>query len=148
MLTKERIGLFLGPVLFLVFGFLFRPDGMDVAAATTLGAILWIATWWVTEAVPIPITSLLPLVLFPLLNIVSIEEMGSAYADDIIFLFMGGFMLALALEKWDLHKRIALSIIVKVGTNSRLIVLGFMLATAFLSMWISNTATTLSLIHI
>lgn len=148
MLTKERIGLILGPVLFLVFGFLFRPDGMEVAAATTLGAILWIATWWVTEAVPIPITSLMPLVLFPLLNIVTIEQMGSAYADDIIFLFMGGFMLALALEKWDLHKRIALSIIVKVGTNSRLIVLGFMLATAFLSMWISNTATTLMMIPI
>lgn len=148
MLTKERIGLILGPVLFLIFGFLFRPDGMDVQAATALGAILWIATWWVTEAVPIPITSLMPLVLFPLLNIVSIEQMGSAYADDIIFLFMGGFMLALALEKWDLHKRIALSIIVKVGTNSRLIVLGFMLATAFLSMWISNTATTLMMIPI
>ena len=146
--TKEQIGLWLGPALFLIFGFGFRPESMSADAAHALGAILWIATWWVTEAVPIPVTSLLPLVLFPLLGIVTIGDMGPAYADSLIFLFMGGFMLALALEKWNLHKRIALSIILKVGTNTRLIVLGFMLATGFLSMWISNTATTLMMIPI
>lgn len=145
---KELIGLILGPVLFIVFGFILQPDGMDLAAARTLGAILWIATWWVTEAIDIAMTSLLPLVLFPLLGIVTIEDMGSAYADDLIFLFMGGFILALALEKWNLHRRIALNIILRVGTNSRLIVLGFMIATGFLSMWISNTATTLMMVPI
>lgn len=148
MVSKERIGLVLGPLLFLLFGFIVRAADMPADAAHALGAILWIAVWWVTEAVPIPITSLLPLVLFPLLGLVTIAEMSSAYADELIFLFMGGFMLALALEKWNLHRRIALSIILGVGTNTRLIVLGFMLATGFLSMWISNTATTLMMLPI
>lgn len=148
MPSKEQIGRLLGPILFLIFGFGIRADDMTASAAHALGAILWIAVWWVTEAVPIPITSLLPLVLFPLLQLVTIEQMGAAYADELIFLFMGGFMLALSLEKWNLHRRIALRIILAIGTNTRLIVLGFMLATGFLSMWISNTATTLMMIPI
>ncbi len=148
VLNKERIGLVLGPLLFVVFGFAVRAADMPADAAHALGAICWIAVWWVTEAVPIPITSLLPLVLFPLLGLVTIKEMSSAYADELIFLFLGGFILALSLEKWNLHKRIALSISLAIGTNTRLIVLGFMLATGFLSMWISNTATTLMMIPI
>ena len=148
MRTKEQVGLLLGPVLFLVFGFLVRPADMSVDAAHALGAILWIAVWWVTEAVPIPVTSLLPLVLFPLLGLVTIKQMSAAYADELIFLFLGGFILALSLERWNLHRRIALSVILAIGTNTRLIVLGFMVATGFLSMWISNTATTLMMIPI
>ncbi len=147
-ITKERIGLVLGPALFVLFAFVLPMDSMEPVAARTLGAVLWIATWWVTEAIPMPVTSLLPLALFPLLGSVGIKDMGSAYAEEMIFLFMGGFILALALEKWNLHKRISLNIILLVGTNTRRIVLGFMLATGFLSMWISNTATALMMLPI
>lgn len=148
MLHKKYLGLFLGPTLFLIIWFLFRPEGFSDEARAVLAATCWIACWWVTEAVPIPITSLLPLTFFPLLKVMSIKEVSQPYISPIIFLFIGGFMLALALEKWNLHRRIALNIILKVGTRSRLIVLGFMLATAILSMWISNTATTLMMIPI
>jgi len=104
--------------------------------------------WWITEAVPIPVTALLPLVLFPILNVFPILESTAPYASPIIFLFMGGFLLALGLEKHDLHRRIALNLIRLTGTHSNGIILGFMIATAFLSMWISNTATTVMMLPI
>jgi sodium-dependent dicarboxylate transporter 2/3/5 len=112
-------------------------------------------TWWITEALPMPVVALLPLILFPLLNISKLEETAAPYANPIIFLFMGGFMLGLAIEKWSLHKRIALNIVKITGTSGDRIVLGFILATGLLSMWLSNTATTmmmfpiaLSVIHV
>jgi sodium-dependent dicarboxylate transporter 2/3/5 len=112
-------------------------------------------TWWVTEALPMPVVALLPLVLFPLLGIGEIKSVAANYADPVIFLFMGGFMLGLAMEKWNLHRRIALSIVKLTGTSGNRIVLGFILATGLISMWISNTATTmmmfpiaLSVIHV
>ena len=112
-------------------------------------------TWWVTEALPMPVVALLPLILFPLLHIAKLEETAAPYANPVIFLFMGGFMLGLAIEKWNLHRRIALNIIRITGTSGNKIVLGFILATGLLSMWLSNTATTmmmfpiaLSVIHV
>lgn len=112
-------------------------------------AVTWLmAMWWMTEAVPIPITSLLPVVLFPCLKILPSSSVAKHYMNEIILLFMGGFFLALAIQKWDLHKRISLHIVHKLGENTANMVLGFMLASAGLSMWISNTATTMMLLPI
>ena len=112
-------------------------------------------TWWVTEALPMPIVALMPLILFPILSINDIKSVAPNYMDSVIFLFMGGFMLGLAIEKWSLHRRIALGIVKITGTSGNRIILGFILATGFISMWISNTATTmmmfpiaLSVIHV
>lgn len=109
---------------------------------------LLMAVWWITEAVPLAVTALLPIVLFPALGISSGESITQAYINSTIFLFLGGFLLALAMEKWNLHKRIALKIILLLGTNPRKIILGFMVASAFLSMWISNTATAVMMLPI
>ncbi|MEM7371164.1 MAG: SLC13 family permease [Bacteroidota bacterium] len=148
MPRNKLIGLLLGPILFLLVWVFFQAEGFSTEARAVLGITCWIACWWVSEAVPIPITSLLPLSLFPIMGVMSIKAVAQPYISPIIFLFIGGFILALALEKWNLHRRIALSIILRVGTRSRLIVLGFMLATALLSMWISNTATTMMMVPI
>ena len=123
-------------------------SGMPSDAKCTLAVAAWIVVWWVTEAVPIAVASLMPIVLFPLFNVLSISEVCSSYGHRYVFLFLGGFLLALALEKWDLHKRIALGIIKKTGTGTRSMIFGFMLASALLSMWISNTATTLMMLPI
>jgi sodium-dependent dicarboxylate transporter 2/3/5 len=120
--------------------------GMDariVAAVATL-----MAFWWITEAIPLAMTSLLPIVLFPLLTDRSIRETTSPYANPVIFLFLGGFLIAIAMEKWNLHRRIALLTVARVGYKPARIVLGLMLATGFLSMWVSNTATTLMMLPI
>lgn len=113
-----------------------------------LAVATWMVIWWITEAVPIPITSLLPILLFPMLGILDLKQSTASYAHPIIFLFLGGFLIALALEKRNLHKRFALSLIKITGTKPNGIILGFMLATAFLSMWISNTATTVMMLPI
>src|SRR5699024_3081207 len=105
-------------------------------------------TWWVTEAIPIPATSLLPLVLFPMGGIMGNQDTASFYGDDIVFLFLGGFLLAVAMEKWNLHTRIALSIIKAIGTTTATILLGFMISTALLSMFVSNTAAVMIMIPI
>ena len=146
--TAQMVGLFLGPLLFILTLFFFQPEGLSTEARGVLASTIWIATWWITEAIPIPATSLLPLVLFPLTNSLDMKVTASSYGDETIFLFMGGFIIALAMEKWNLHRRIAISIISMVGTNMDRIVLGFMIATGFLSMWISNTATAMMMIPI
>ena len=138
----------LGPLLFLLVKLLPTPIDLSPAAHNVLACTAWLVIWWLTEALPIAITSLLPLILFPLLGILSIKGASDYYASPIIFLFLGGFILALAMEKWNLHKRIALSIIQKTGTNQRQILLGFIAATGGLSMWISNTATTMMMLPI
>jgi sodium-dependent dicarboxylate transporter 2/3/5 len=139
--ARQRVGLILGPALFLLVIFNTAPSGMsDVAwRAAAVGALM--ATWWITEAVPIPATALLPLVLFPLLGVLKIDSAAAPYANPVIFLFMGGFLLAIAMERVRLHLRLALSIIRIGGTRPPQLVAGFMVATAFLSMWVSNTAT-------
>ncbi|SET25098.1 solute carrier family 13 (sodium-dependent dicarboxylate transporter), member 2/3/5 [Salinibacillus kushneri] len=144
----QIIGLVLGPVLFILTILFFHPQGLPDAGNAVLACTLWIAVWWITEAVPIPVTSLLPIILFPLTGGLDVDTTTSSYGDDTIFLFMGGFMIALAMEKWNLHKRMALSIISVIGTNAERIVLGFMVATGFLSMWISNTATAMMMVPI
>lgn len=121
---------------------------MPTEAKFTLAIAAWVVLWWVTEAVPIAVASLMPIVLFPLFNVLNISEVCAPYGHRYVFLFLGGFLLALALEKWDFHKRIALGIIKRTGTGTRSMVFGFMLASALLSMWISNTATTLMMLPI
>ena len=146
--NRQRIGLILGPVLFLLMLLLPRPEGMDPAAQAVAAVALLMTVWWITEAIPIPITALLPLGLFPALNAVPAPTVSSAYANHLIFLFLGGFLIAIAMERWELHRRIALHIVRLVGGSANGILLGFMLATAFLSMWISNTATVMMMLPI
>jgi solute carrier family 13 (sodium-dependent dicarboxylate transporter), member 2/3/5 len=147
-MKRKKIGLLVGPVLFLIV-FYFEPfQGLSNEANAVLASTLWIATWWLSEALPIAATALLPIALLPLSGGASITQTTAAYGDKMLFLFVGGFIIALAMQKWNLHKRIAISIISAIGSNAQYIVLGFMLATAFLSMWISNTATTLMMVTI
>ena len=145
--TSQRIGLLLGPILFFLTLFLnldpSRPDGTSMAAVAVL-----MATWWITDAIPLSATALLPLVLYPLLGIMKTRECAPIYVNSTIFLFIGGFMIAVTMEKWRLHKRIALWIIRRIGGGPTRIVLGFMVAAAFLSMWISNTATAIMMVPI
>ena len=146
---SRRFNIILGPSLFFIFYFLIHPfDGMNSQSHAIFCSVLWIATWWITEAIPIPVTSLLPLVLFPLTGGLDLKLTASSYGDKIIYFFMAGFFLAIAMEKWNLHKRIALNIINVVGYNKKSMVLGFMIATAFLSMWLSNTATSIMMLPI
>ncbi|TVS12863.1 MAG: SLC13/DASS family transporter [Wenzhouxiangella sp.] len=145
---RQRIGLISGPIAFLVILVLPAPEGMEPAAWATAAVGTWMATWWITEAIPIPATALLPLPLFPLLGIGTITQAASPFANPMIFLFMGGFMIAIAMRRWKLHRRIALAIIVRVGTRPDAIIFGFMIASAFLSMWVSNTATALMMLPI
>lgn len=144
----SRIGIILGPALFLLILFFVKPADMSAEALAMMAVTVWIATWWITEAIPIAATSLLPLVLLPTLNVLPIAETAASYSHPMVLLYMGGFMIAMAIEKWNLHKRIALSIISFIGTDIQKIILGFMVATGFISMWISNTATALMMLPI
>ncbi|HQW43404.1 MAG TPA: DASS family sodium-coupled anion symporter [Chitinophagaceae bacterium] len=156
-MTKQQlkfISLLAGIAVSLLLYFV-NPFGVSPAAAKVLAIAGLMITWWITEALPMPVVALLPLVLFPLLKISSIKATGAFYGNEVIFLFMGGFMLGLAIEKWNLHRRIALNIVRLTGTSGDRIILGFILATGLLSMWLSNTATTmmmfpiaLSVIHV
>lgn len=136
---SKIIGLFLGPLLFIIVQLL-PFDIISNKADTVIATALWMVFWWITEAVSISVTALLPLLLFPLFKVMPIADVGSNYGSPIVFLFFGGFVLALALEKVNLHRRIALNIIKKTGTTPNKVILGFMIATGFMSMWISNTA--------
>jgi len=147
MPVSKKIGLLLGPVVFLIV--LNLPfDLVSEQGDAVIAVALWMLVWWITEAISISVTALLPLLLFPLLKILPIADVGANYGSPIVFLFFGGFVMALALEKVNLHKRIALNIIRLTGTTPDKVVLGFMIATASLSMWISNTASTVVMLPI
>jgi len=144
---NSKIGLLLGPVCF--FLLLVVPTGsLEGDAKRLIATIVWMGIWWVSEAAPLAVTSLLPLALFPLLGIRGIREVAPNYAQHMVFLFLGGFILALAVENTGLHKRIALAILDGIGPSPRRQVWGFLLATAMLSMWLSNTATTLMMLPV
>ena len=142
------IGFIAGPLLFTMILWWAHPGSMSQDSAKVMAVTIWIAIWWVTEAVPLPVTSLLPIILFPLMHVMKLEDTTRAYGHPLIFLYIGGFLLAIAIEKTGLHARIAISIIRSMGTRLNMIVLGFMLSTGFLSMWISNTATALMMLPI
>jgi len=156
-----RMGLALGPALALAAWLLLpaapdapgldagtAPLGLDAAGRATAAVALWMAVWWLTEAVPLAATALLPVVLFPLLGIATIGAATAPYANPLIFLFLGGFLLGLAVQRVGLHRRIALWVLLRVGTSPSALVGGFMLASALLSMWISNTATAIMMLPI
>lgn len=146
--TSATLGLVLGPLLFAFVQFGPSAEGLSEEATAALAVALWVGTWWVTEAVPIAVSALLPIVLFPLTGALDLGTTTAAYGHKYVFLYLGGFLLAIAIEKVNLHRRIALFIIASIGTQMRMIVLGFMVATAFLSMWISNTATSVMMLPI
>ncbi|WP_197445056.1 MULTISPECIES: SLC13 family permease [unclassified Pseudomonas] len=120
---------------------LLLPDTLDTNARVVAGIAILMAVWWVTEAIPIPVTSLLPLVLFPFLGITSINDAATPYANSIVFLVLGGVLLGLATQRWNLHRRFALLTVLSVGTKPAQIVFGLMAASWFITMWVSNTAT-------
>lgn len=145
---KQVIVLATGLVVFLIVLMMPEPAGMMGSSKDLLAVVLLMAIWWMGEGTSISVTALVPLVLFPVLGIMSSAEVSPNYTNHLVFLFLGGFMIALAMEKWNFHRRIALLIISLIGTNVRRIVLGFMVASAFLSMWISNTATTMMMLPV
>ncbi len=144
----QNIGFFLGPILAALVLVLPPAEGITLEAWRVVAMALWMATWWATEAIPVPATSLIPLIFLPLFGITSPDEAARPYGDDVIFLLLGGFIIAMAMQRWNLHKRIALNILARVGNHPAALIGGFMAAAALLSMWISNTATTLMMIPI
>ncbi|MEK9787474.1 MAG: SLC13 family permease [Flavobacteriaceae bacterium] len=145
---QKRLGLIIGPLLLLIILLLTPFEGLSEQGHAVLATTIWIAVWWVTEAIPIAATALLPIVLFPLTGGMNLASTTASFGHKYVFLYLGGFLIAIGIEKWNLHRRIALTIIAFIGSDTRKIILGFMIATAFLSMWISNTATSVMMLPI
>ncbi len=161
---RQLIGIIAGLVLAGIVWLAFPADGVETVLGSSgakegveysLGSLRTVAAitilmgvWWMTEAIPLAATALIPLVIFPLAGVATMKEVGAPYASSTIFLFMGGFLIALALQRWNLHRRMALTVVKIVGTSPKRIILGFMLATGFLSMWVSNTATAVVMLPI
>lgn len=146
-ISRAHIGILVSLFISLLI-FLINPFGIDGSANKVMALAALIISLWVTEAMPMPVVALLPLVLFPLLNIATIETTAASYSNPVIYLFMGGFLIGLAIEKWNLHKRIALNIVRMTGTSGDRIILGFIISTGLISMWLSNTATTMMMFPI
>ena len=159
-LLRRLVGLVVGVVGALLVYFL-MPGDLEMWPRITAGVAVLMAVWWMTEAIPIPATALLPLVLFPLLvpdgdagssdeavGGISVDDIGASYGNNIIFLFMGGFMLALAMQKWNLHRRVALLTLRAMGSKPANLIAGFMISTGFITMWVSNTATAVMMLPI
>ncbi|EAP90239.1 Sodium/sulphate symporter [Oceanicaulis sp. HTCC2633] len=144
----QRIGLIAGPIAALILFLTFEPEGLSRAGVIVAALGLWMAIWWATEAIPVAVTAFLPLVVLPLLDVVPMRDIAAPYAHPIIYLFFGGFVVALAIERCGLHRRIALGVFAFAGADARALVAGFMASAAFVSMWISNTSTTLMLLPI
>ncbi|MFT5208082.1 MAG: sodium-dependent dicarboxylate transporter 2/3/5 [Candidatus Omnitrophota bacterium] len=145
---RQKIGLILGPMLFIAILLVPRPEGLSPEGQRALAIAALMAVWWVTEAAHIAVTALIPLALFPLMSVLPMVSTAKNYANPNIYLFMGGFMIAMSMQKWNLHKRLALLVIQAIGSSPRQLMAGFMLSTAFLSMWISNTATVVMMLPI
>ncbi len=146
--SRRLIGLIGGSVSFVAILLLPAPAGMSPEAKRMAAVVALMALWWITEATHIAVTALIPIAAYPLLGIMASSEVAPHYANHLIYLYVGGFIIALAMEKWNLHRRVALATIAKVGTHPNRLVLGFMVATAFLSMWVSNTATTMMMLPV
>ena len=144
----ENKGFVLGLLIALIVLALPTPEGLSSEAHRTAAIFLLMGTWWATEAVPVAVTALVPLALFPLLGIVDIQNAANPYANKIVYLFLGGFLIATAIQKWNLHKRIALFVLNNAGSNGASLILGFMVTAAVISMWVMNTATTIMLLPI
>ena len=144
----QTIGLILGPVLALLIGLIPPPDGLSVEGLRVGALLAWMAVWWSTEAIPIPATSLLPLVVIPIIGAGTAGQAAAGYSSTIVLLLLGGFVVAMGIERWNLHTRIALNIVSRAGSRRRFIIAGFMIATALISAWISNTATTIMMVPI
>ncbi len=144
----RRVAKWAGPLAALLVTLTVDLDPGNPAVTRTAAIAVWMVIWWLTEAVPLAVTALLPVVVFPILKIMPGREVAGLYFNNVIFLLLGGFIVALAMERWQLHRRLALTIIASLGSSPRRLILGFMVATAFLSMWISNTATTMMMVPI
>ena len=147
-LLKQNPGFLLGVAAAILVILLPTPDGLSPEAHKTAALFLLMGVWWATEAVPVAVTALVPLALFPMLGIVDIQSAANPYANKTIYLFFGGFLIATAIQKWDLHKRIALFVLEYAGSNGASLIFGFMLTAAVISMWVMNTATTIMLLPI
>lgn len=146
--ARQITGWILGPLLVVITLLFPPPAGLSVEGWRTAGVAGLMAVFWIAEAMPIPVTALLPLALFPLLGLGNIRESAAPYANPIIYLFLAGFLIALAMERWNLHRRIAINLIAFIGVKPKRIIAGFLIASAFLSMWVSNTATALMMLPI
>lgn len=146
--NRQKIGLLLGPALFVLMLLIPTPAGMESSAQKMAAIALLMATWWMCESIPIPATSLLPIAMFPMMGIMKTQAATAPYASHLIFLFMGGFIIALAMQRWNLHRRIAMNIVKAVGFSPGRLIFGFMVATAVLSAFVSNTATTVMMMPI
>jgi sodium-dependent dicarboxylate transporter 2/3/5 len=144
----RRQSILAGPILFAIILLLPKPAGITPEGKATLALAAWMAVWWLAVAVPLAVTALLPLVFLPGLGVATPSAAAEPYADPVIFLFMGGFFLAATMQRWSLHRRLALAVLYRTGTSPRRLVAGFMLASALLSMWMSNTAATLMMMPI
>lgn len=147
-LNRHKAGLIGGLLVFAALALIPAPEGLSPEGWRVAAVAALMVTWWITEAIPIPVTALLPIVLFPVLGITDIAGATTPFANPLIYLFLGGFVIALGMEKSNLHRRIALRIIRMVGTRPNSIIIGFMMAAAFLSMWVSNTATAMMMLPI
>lgn len=145
---KKKLKLFSFPLLFLLFSTICNPSDSNPKIGIMIGIAIWMLGWWITEVIPVAITSLLPILLFPLTGIIGGEEISKVYFNEVIFLYIGGFLLALAIEKWEVHKRIASRTLIVFGQGTFQILAGFMLVTSLLSMWMSNTSIALLMLPI
>ncbi len=146
--TRQKVGLLAGPLIFVLLLLIPTPAGMEPAAQKMAAVAMLMATWWMCESIPIPATSLLPIAMFPMMGIMKTQAATAPYASHLIFLFMGGFIIALAMQRWNLHRRIAMNIVKVVGFSPGRLIFGFMAATAVLSAFVSNTATTVMMMPI
>jgi sodium-dependent dicarboxylate transporter 2/3/5 len=144
---RQSSGLVLGPFLFILILFT-GPETLSPVATVVAGVTIWMAVWWISEVIPISATALLPIVVFPAFGAMKVGDVTAQYGHHIVFLMLGGFFIAIAMEKWDLHKRIALFVVHTIGIGPRRIIAGFMVATAFLSAWISNKSTAMVMMPI